>query len=274
MARWSDARRCAFCGAAGTLHKEHVWPEWLARVSTNPKESIRYTQAYIDRAGVSRQRSWSARPFQHKVTAVCRGCNSGWMSDLEQRAVPILRPPVSGHACSLDAAAQSIAALRAVKTTMMAQFTHPLTRTIPPPDYAWLYEHRCPPPNHQVWIGARPKGAGEWPFLYRGVGLTIAPVEAAVEDFDTNGHRTTLAVGHLVLHLSSHTLDDGPVLQFGEGGERALIPIWPPSSTSNWPPPDILGTRALEGLTPELDEDARPVTLGHRNAPYTWRLRA
>jgi hypothetical protein len=27
-------------------------------------------------------------------------------------------------------------------------------------------------------------------------------------------------------------------------------------------------------LTPELDEDARPVTLGHRNAPYTWRLRA
>ena len=78
---------CIFCGGGGPFSAEHVLPEWTARLI-----GVRRVQVTSSKLGV-RRRPWEAvGSFGHKISSVCRGCNNGWMSGLEEIAKPILSP--------------------------------------------------------------------------------------------------------------------------------------------------------------------------------------
>lgn len=240
-------RRCAFCGAVGKLHKEHVFPDWIGRLWV-PDLTIRHTRGFEDRDGAT-EGAWFARPFRITVTAVCKECNSGWMSDLEKEAAPILTPMIRGARRALSEDDQATVALWSVKTAMMAAFTHLATSTFRREQYKWVHQQRSPPRHHQVWLAARARGVGEWPFSYRSAGLTVAP-KSLLHRLDPNGHRITVVIGHLVIHIYGHAVYDGPVLDFGKNTGRALISIWPVVAAVEWPPHFALGPERLRGLTP------------------------
>jgi hypothetical protein len=261
MAELLDAaprgKSCAFCGVREKLHKEHVWAVWTSKLFRPTDKAIRHLRTFQRPGADIEQLVWPARPFEQRVSAPCQRCNNGWMSDLETKAEPILAPIIKGQSRRLGIAAQATVATWAVKTVMMAAYTHPETRVIPPSDYGWLRRHGSPPPRFQVWIGARAQGVGDWPTLYRHLALGLVPAEQApfVIGLKPNAHRTTLAIGHLVLHVAGFSV---PRFALNlEVLKRSVIPIWPhPGRPVLWPPEFAVNDVILDGMTQGESEAA------------------
>jgi hypothetical protein len=84
------------------------------------------------------------------VKAVCRDCNSGWMSDIENAARPAISSLVRGDIQHLNAKDAQSLATWTVKTALMAQLTGiegiaALTQV-----YHTFYQERVPPQNSVV----------------------------------------------------------------------------------------------------------------------------
>src|SRR6266568_7486843 len=90
-------RRCAFCGDSGGMTKEHVWPQWL-REHAGELEPVRFAHtAGFERSAADAFRETRTVTVQQPgsvlnlvARAVCARCNSGWMSQLEERVRPLL----------------------------------------------------------------------------------------------------------------------------------------------------------------------------------------
>ena len=79
--------KCIFCGG-GRLCREHVWPQWaddlLPKSTEHGQSSMTF---HLDSAPeVGRQYSRQGSVTGVKLRVVCRTCNSGWMSQLEEGA--------------------------------------------------------------------------------------------------------------------------------------------------------------------------------------------
>jgi hypothetical protein len=81
------AKTCIFCGGPGPFTKEHIIPEWAAKLLR-----VRRVRVTPRRLGVADKPWESVGSFGATVSRVCKKrCNNGWMSDLEKLAQPILR---------------------------------------------------------------------------------------------------------------------------------------------------------------------------------------
>lgn len=81
---------CHFCGTVGTMTKEHLWPQWLSadaivdaqqstrRLGFDQNEPGHYEE--LPTTVVHKDRS----VLTDRVRKICRTCNEGWMSRLEQ----------------------------------------------------------------------------------------------------------------------------------------------------------------------------------------------
>jgi hypothetical protein len=93
-----DSWVCAFCGLPGDRSKEHVLPRWLhAELSPLPDTYREGGAGFgLDQA----EQSYAPMPSEYRESRksllarttrdVCRTCNGGWMSALEEQARPIL----------------------------------------------------------------------------------------------------------------------------------------------------------------------------------------
>lgn len=139
---------CAFCGGAA-LSREHVFPRWLEQF-LGTREQILEQDRYGENPFSVRRR---ADGLDFTVRRVCRGCNGGWMSDIEARGRPLLEPFITSLRGKLvDPATQRGFALWAVKTAMVFDLTQaaPLARA---EDRKALARGRIPGHAH-VWVGA------------------------------------------------------------------------------------------------------------------------
>ena len=108
-------RICAFCGG-GQVTAEHVWPDWLVRLF--PSTSIR-----VERSG-GHALSYTQKSIKLTVRAVCEGCNSGWMSDIENLAKPVLLPMIHGRPVRLGGPEQRAVAIWTIKTAIAFSDRH------------------------------------------------------------------------------------------------------------------------------------------------------
>jgi hypothetical protein len=104
LASVGSMARCTFCQEDRTLTREHVWPQWLASVFEEeaPQPIVRRVGGAV---------SIRNEPmFKQTVRAVCRDCNGGWMSQLEERVKPVLRPMIRGMTVQLGVDTQGLIA--------------------------------------------------------------------------------------------------------------------------------------------------------------------
>jgi hypothetical protein len=82
-------RECAFCSHVGKLTNEHVISQWLAKLFPGKITSRRkVADEMVENIG---------NAIDYKAKTVCKACNEGWMSALEnERAKPVLTPLVIG----------------------------------------------------------------------------------------------------------------------------------------------------------------------------------
>jgi hypothetical protein len=192
-------------------------------------------------------------PFTTKVKCVCKGCNTGWMHELETSAELVLAPLIQGEPRTWHEWRQSIAATWAFKTAIMIeQGAHDGLRAISPELYRpfrkWL---RPPLMNTQIWAAVY---AGQSPHFYgRSLMrfLLTTPEDVPVPN-DFTAYGGCLQVGALVFRIFGHIVQGGP-LNVPQGDvARCLIPIWPVSSSVEWPPELAVNDDGMEILVKSM----------------------
>jgi hypothetical protein len=174
-------------------------------------------------------------PITRKVRVVCRTCNTGWLSDLEEELKPTLTKLIYGDSFSLSPWTQKRLATWAVKTAMTAEFLHPPTAAISFDLREHLRLHREPHPEFDVWIGCyrgsmmllgMEHHSGEFVILAPGAKPTGIP----------NAQATIIGLGHLYLQIA-YTPVEGARFDYHDKTSEVLPRIWPPKSDDLvWPP--------------------------------------
>ena len=106
-------RQCLFCDNPANS-KEHVWPDWILK-SLRVREPIRIKLGKSDELLVPNS--------EQQIKAVCKPCNNGWMSALEQSNMPLIGNLIHDVAFSMNGFQQLQVAKWAVKMAMVSDFT-------------------------------------------------------------------------------------------------------------------------------------------------------
>ena len=196
---------------------------------------------------------WSAREIASATTnLVCHPCNTGWMSRLERRAKPVLRPLISGKGRRLNLGEQLLMSTWAAKTAIVIEATLSL-----PEDNFTTSECEV------VMCDDRPPASIE--IDVSGVQGPIAPMSYACakvmmtvgEESIMKLHFHTVQVGALVFSILRR---DPPPSNYGSL-ERIAVPrevelpfdvatkIFPPRGACQWPPARVLEWAPLVEMT-------------------------
>lgn len=207
-------------------------------------------------------RTITSKVIEITVDTVCATCNGGWMSDLEARAAPLLRPMLRGQTQGLSIEQQILLARWATKTSMT------LDQTTPAADRIWS-EARCrelmdgalPPPGTGAQLG---RYVGEGTFLAFGHNdLYRRPIPVGTRPGPPDGFRTAIRIHELVAEVnwtSDANLDLRPVQI---AARDLLLPIWPTDlAPAAWPPRVAMSNATWESfIAPDLP-DAGPAPPG------------
>jgi hypothetical protein len=128
------ANSCLFCGAsgAGVLSNEHIIPNWLLEHLGLPADDKLFQGVASSATETLVQAPRIHSSFNFVQGHVCEKCNTGWMSQLEGVARPILVPLIEKERSieSLSQDEADIAGKWAVKTAYMHSWTSPLKRPV------------------------------------------------------------------------------------------------------------------------------------------------
>jgi hypothetical protein len=222
---------CLFCGAKANS-KEDVWPVWVLDRFQAPTFGLIGTvgdSLYVD-----------AKQKKVRLRCVCIPCNTGWMSDLEKEAGPILSLLARDFALSLSQEHRALITAWAVMRAMLWEYFAPAERR---PFYldwdrADMRTGRRIPENTTVWLARYGGTPSLWSFL---TDATADPRDS-MPDTTARAVLMTLVFGRLCIQMMSHrTLRTDVQLRAipvaGPWDDCALT-IWPPTQRAvlNWPP--------------------------------------
>ncbi len=215
---------CVFCGSDGSMTGEHVFPDWLSEIGL-PLDPTLHMSGPINRTG----RDLGVRPpFRQKVRDVCEGCNSGWMSQLEDHAKRALTPLILGDSAPVPTDEHASLTSWAQKTALVALLVSSDDDRdggygVPRSEYHEMYVSGVeaqPLPNSQAWIGR-----------YHGVRLGSAwtvPLTLKVGDRDPElpqGYVSTVVVGAMLIQVVRWIEIQPPAVS----SRRRLPRLWPSS---------------------------------------------
>jgi hypothetical protein len=215
------------------LSKEHVWPDWLSRFLLFDEE---LDWVHADDSGIRAIKR--APAFSRKVRKVCTSCNTGWMSQLEEDAKPLLKWMIAGHPVSLDFESRQLLAFWGAKTVLMGRFMDRDPTDVPPSYFAALHESRatrCPPVGTRAWLAFY--GGRRHPLYwgFRGHDIELTSPKGAVTE--VRAFTGTISVGRFVTQVFGH--DESPVpIRVGRSGWRhdGTVQIYHRPRGSRWPP--------------------------------------
>jgi hypothetical protein len=192
--------------------------------------------------------------------AVCQRCNTGWMSQLENRFVQVFKKQLSHPLPKrLDPSHQERVSRWAIKVALLLElFTAPFDHDtyVPMDNLRWLPDHQTPPPGSKVWIGAirNPQKTVLW---YRLGHLSVEPNQPVA-------YFITFSLGYFIFQVfgreiyeseDSGTVRKLPTLNPPPNLSDTLIQLWPSSGGDIvWPPRRLVERPALEALASWPDQ--------------------
>ncbi len=224
------------------MTKEHVLPNWLRaifpRLPTDTHTFGSINMVNIPTAGpvpLPTRKQGQGQAGSKKVKVVCKACNIGWLSAMEEATKPILERLVYGMPGTLTVAEQRLLATWVAKTIMVAEFLEPKQIAISQSEREDFRLKREPGKHWQIWAAFY---TGEkWMMggiFHHGVGLHRPPVPARARL--NNTQYSVVGLGRLLAICLSSEAD---WLTFGlhKEFEVAVHRLWPPTGRdAAWPP--------------------------------------
>ena len=129
---------CVFCKEHNDKAKEHIIPVWLQKeIFGNVNwdfQGIHYSSFYLKIKNI-RQHTGDNLLFGK----VCKFCNNGWMSDLEEQFIPIFRKLISVNNYNLTNKEKFILSLWSFKTAIIINAGSNYRKKVPSHLYNNLY---------------------------------------------------------------------------------------------------------------------------------------
>lgn len=151
---------CAFCSNPSNT-KEHHWPQWLDEVlpaRTPHDKSINFKGGVKKLGDVNysiNPRLLIKQGAPHRVgrRSVCVACNTGWMSQIQNKAKPILIELILGTKKVLTFEEQMLICPWMIMTDMTAEYTDPATMTTSKEQRSDFKNSKLPPTGWLVFAG-------------------------------------------------------------------------------------------------------------------------
>jgi hypothetical protein len=255
-------RACVFCGEPADS-QEHVWPDWAAPMLAD-EGPLQHFHHIVQEGRPSEERRYTKDAYSVTVGVVCKGCNNGWMSELESRAKPYLEPMLHQHGRDLYEGGLRILATWALKTAMMVdQLSGTKRRSIPGEEYAYLVEHGEPSERVRVWMatyaGSLAVAAGAtW-------GRDAETDNTGTREWDPDrGSRdiwnVTVLFGPVIFQVFGTTLL--PLLGGFELNTKYTHRIWPYASDFTWMPKPGFNDQELQAFLDVIPNEFRRYDAG------------
>lgn len=227
------------------LDNEHIWGQWLSTYVRSGTNKHHLQATTIGQPGTLHVRETKLRtgdPLRSKLKIVCKACNSGWMSGLQDAAKKILIPLIEGRRTGLAETAQTTIAAWCTMATMTGDYlSHDATAVgISQKERDWFRDHKAPPENWRIWIGHYPGRKGLWNHYVVPILDAKDVLHATTNSLARpNTQTTTFVIGNFFVHAMS---GDPPTVArwtwpFGSRISLNLPQIFPPKETFiAWPP--------------------------------------
>jgi len=251
-------KRCIFCRSHDKLTSEHIFGEWTKRYLPKTHNKHDFQDVKVPLPGVheySQKKIRAGDPILSHVRVVCGSCNSGWMSDLQNRAIPVLTPLFEGRFENLDVAAQTTLAAWSAMATMTSEFLarDPQKIVVTQAERWWLKDNLTAPSNWRIWIGRykRKTWGGQWVRVTLPIRTAEEIQNGEISDLRTPNIQTvTFIVGELYVTVLSapqhlHEIVDLWDWRTAARARNRLQQIWP-----------IMHLSVLGAPPPITDDDA------------------
>ncbi len=229
-----------FCDAAGVT-KAHVFAESWTGFFDDPSDPREHevVHRYVDPVTGEQREVKRATTFALISRKVCGRCNSGWMSQLEQRVAPLMAAFAENTSMILNADEQADLALWATVASLIAMSLDPEARGFADPTLApEIYRSRRPTAGIDIWLGANAHGEMGW-FDSHSLNLREASEQRA--------WGVTIQFGYAVIHLMCHDLPDQRI-RLKRNAVRSLRRIWGTRDRVAWPPKLVMRPHDLSPL--------------------------
>lgn len=241
-----DPTQCIFCTSQDELTREDAWPEWTRPFTVDRTGTGREWRS--SREGTRQTRkNLRGRAPRIRSRSVCKACNSGWMSRLEQATKPILEPLILFNPSSpadrrvLSAGDQEVLATWAVKTALVLNETYTSGKqVIAQSEYDYLRENGKPPPNYRIYTNGAISDFGRFHAAY--------PLDDTITR-QRVGYGILILIGKIVFQVVRRTQDRGTLTGVDL---NAYDRIWPVRGPLDWPSKFVVGPPEPPAESPDL----------------------
>jgi hypothetical protein len=257
--------KCIFCSREAKLTGEHIWSAWIGRLLAPHTSGFNFS--YYD-TQTGERREWSQPTMDQKTKLVCKPCNEGWMSKVEDNASRTLSGIVRDGAsvCFLPSGLVSLATF-SFKCAILGNHMAPNEE----PFFSAFVRHQFKasleiPSSVQMWIGdfqGAARWSGRWNLRY------VKSSDDSVHDLEF--YTFNFVAGRLAiqviakkwakLHLRGRDL---PVVHFAPAWDEALTEFWPKPRVWPivWPAPKHFIDDSFDDL---VDRLSGTITMSFRN---------
>ena len=246
--------RCIFCGGYA-ISNEHIWPAWLKKhlphIFKRHPMTKHITTLWHGDTYNTKTTQRPGPPRTHKLKVTCRKCNNEWISHIDNKVKDIFLRLVDGQWDSLNQDDRIHLAAWATRFTMVYEFAHKETVSVPQEERDYFYRKHTPPEGWFIFLGYYI--GSSWVDKWNHRALTLIEDSDSVEIATGIGNKTqisprraqstVLILGKMALNIVSG-LDLDPA-RYSEIGLRI---VWPDSYPLFFSPPLLLGDDAINTI--------------------------
>lgn len=239
---------CWFCDSNKAGSREHMFPRWLNDVILGQLGShIDVCETQRSETNVQERQWLRTGPAKETVGTVCKGCNEGWMAQLESRAKRVLSRLIRGERVVVKVEELLLVATWAAKTASVIESRNPPVQFVSTSETrAILMNEGRPSSTIQVdafTFGGEPL-SGYWRHV-AAINKYLADASSGTANFAV----TVMIFGHLGLRVvEDHANLHAPFSGIKASAFPGVVSIYPSLSDLSWPSVPILGEEDLDAV--------------------------
>ena len=205
-------KKCIFCQGSG-MSKEHFWPDWLRSYFKTTVSDKHIGELHVSEGKapliLQRKKERSGNLITKKFRVVCKACNNGWMSQLEEKVKPILISILENKAISFDQKELSNLARWAVMKVIVAEQSEDGTQVTPEMDRILFSKEGIIPDYFYVFIGKH-KSGHDSAYLRHSTTLALSKDGPAprLNGMKRNTQTVSFLLGPLFVHVATCRVDN------------------------------------------------------------------
>lgn len=214
------------------MTNEHTLPRWVSKLVPKPYILLHWGQNERNDPSVS----WLSHDAAATTRTVCATCNNGWLSLIETKAEPLLKPMICGHSQELSKEQTEFIGLWVIKTAITYAQTTEHVSVIEQDVRDWIYNYKTSPPMAAAWMASYDPGLATHQFAkFMPRRLDVTDATAVLPTMHI--YDWTIALGRLlfkVVILPKALQKLSVSIEFDE--PKPLTPLWPYDARARrWP---------------------------------------